>query len=819
MQSIEITKNEFRNIIQDQLNITNPVLLKSGVLGVLADYLTNIKYDIANYYNSLFREMNPSLARDFNSMLFHSSIYDTQLQFAKAASFDISIIIPEIFLKNIEFLEFSIPKNFKFQDDNNIDFMIMDRIDIKQSENQVTAFMYTDTAKKQLLVTVAPDPTKPGKNIYLVHYNNVKQMSRSYKKILVPSYNIGDTFKFNLNVSNYQNIKSITSWLNVHTNKNIQTVLMDKYSPSEIINVFKVQKMTNKFFKFKSNRLSLDLFLNIFDTSISFETGNGRIGKHLNANDEIIVCIEETLGKKGNFNNLSFILPDVQTAIHSKNGLIDLTKYPLNGVSIDGGKDGKNIQNVDEMKQEIFNKISYRKSLTSINDFEIFFETNGIRPFVDNKFLNGRNFVYIYNVLETKIQNNSVVLDSYSMNLEESFIATNPFYPVIHINGKDLVSPFYYKFLNTNETEMYIVNPKIYIELVADIMNTSIDSLIFSLNYDFNTNKSFFVLDQGAIDKLSYHFEMDDFSFTLDYANNFTWEVNSLFTDEYCIIKSPITTIKVKVKDQNNVIISRFANTAEHYQLISAQYAFKYYKKNVANAIPQVVDLSAISLGYLSNELRKILGEADKILHPYSNEETSILLKLPFVEETFSTLEFTTQYNILTDFFKIQEAKGLINFNTRVFQCFYNTLELDQKYNKSVYKKNDNVSQNLNKKISINIYIDKNYFDISTTFKTLNELRLNLELDVINFFQTKRGFQMRYFESELENLIYTKYNTDSDYPYIKNIDILEPSLFIVNDSDTIYYNIKDQLTFDELIDFCPPFFQFDLKDIDINITF
>ena len=819
MQSIEITKNEFRNIIQDQLNITNPVLLKSGVLGVLADYLTNIKYDIANYYNSLFREMNPSLARDFNSMLFHSSLYDTQLQFAKAAVFDISIIIPEIAIKNVEFLEFSIPENFKFRDDNNIDFMIMDRIDIKQSETQVTAFMYTNTAKKQLLVTLAPDPTKPGKNIYLVHYNNVKQMSRSYKKIVVPSYTIGDTFKFNLNVSNYQNIKSITSWLNVHTNNNIQTVLMDKYSPSEIINVFKVQKMTNKFFKFKSNRLSLDLFLNIFDTSVSFETGNGRIGKHLNTNDEILICIEETLGKKGNFNNLSFILPDVQTTIHSKSGLVDLTKYPLNGVSIDGGKNGKNIQTVDAMKQEIFNKISYRKSLTSVNDFEIFFETNGIRPFIDNKFLNGRNFVYAYNVLETKIQNNSVVLDSYSINLDESTIAANPFYPVLHRYGKDLVSPFYYKFLNTNETEMYIVNPKIYIDLVADVMNTSIDSLVFSLNYNFDTNKSSFVLDQGAIDNLSYHFETDDFSFTLDYANNFTWEVNSLFTDEFCIIKSPINTIKLKVKNQNDVIISRFANTTETYQLISAQYAFKYYRKNVAAAIPQIVDLSAISLGYLSNELRNILGQADKILHPYSNEETSVLLKLPFVEKTFSTLDFTTQYDILNDFFKIQEAKGLINFNTRVFQCFYNTLELDQKYNKAVYKKNANVSQNLNKKISINIYIDKNYFDISTTFKTLNELRLNLELDVINFFQTKRGFQMRYFESELENLIYTKYNTDSDYPYIKNIDILEPSLFIVNDSDTIYYNIKDQLTFDELIDFCPPFFQFDLKDININITF
>jgi hypothetical protein len=146
-------------------------------------------------------------------------------------------------------------------------------------------------------------------------------------------------------------------------------------------------------------------------------------------------------------------------------------------------------------------------------------------------------------------------------------------------------------------------------------------------------------------------------------------------------------------------------------------------------------------------------------------------------------------------------------------------LVLDPKYNISVYKKNNNIDMSLNKKITLNIYIDKNYFDISTTFKTLTELNLSLEIDVINFFKSKRGFQMRYFESELENLIYSKYNIDSDYPYIKNIEVLEPSVFIINDSDTIYYNIKEQLTFEDLLNFCPPFFQFDLQNININITF
>jgi len=819
MQSIEFTQTEFRNIIQDQLNITNPVLLKSGALGVIADYLANIKYDMANYYNTLFREMNPSLARDFNSMLFHSSIYDTQLQFAEPPKFNISIIIPEITIANVKNMIYTIPENFNFVDENNVNFIIMDKIEITQSSTQVTAYKYTKTSKIQLLVTIAPDPLRPGQNIFLVHYDNVLQLKRNWKKVIVPYYPIGDTFKFNMNVSTYKNIKSIRTWYNPNTSEKIQMDLLEKYDPDEVSTAFGMEEFSNKFFKFKSNRLSLDLFMNIFDNSISFETGDGRIGKYLNTNDEIIICVDETLGEEGNFNNLSFMLNDVETTIINDNGITDLTKYSLNGISIDGGKDGKNIQNSDEIKQDIFNKISYRKSLTSVNDFEIYFENNGIRPFIDNKFLNGQNFVFVYNTLETQIQNNSVILDSYSKNIEESIIATNPFYPKININGKELVSPFYYKFLNSNETEMYIVNPKIYINLIPDVLNTLENDLIFSLNYDFNTNKSYFMIDQGAESDFKYNFTFDNFAFTLDYANNFTWEVNSLFTDDYCILKEPNYEIKLEIQDSLNNVLNKFYNNDELYQLIPKQIAFKYYQKNSENYIPEIVDLSAISLGYLDNELRNILAEASEVLYPYSSEETSILLKLPFVDVTFSDLEFQTQYNLLNDFFKVQEINNLIDFNTRVFQCFYNTLELDPKYNVSVYKKNNNIDLSLNKKITLNIYIDKNYFDISTTFKTLSELNLSLEIDIINFFKSKRGFQMRYFESELENIIYSKYNIDSDYPYIKNVEVLEPSVFIINDSDTIYYNIKEQLTFEDLLDFCPPFFQFDLQNININLTF
>jgi len=821
MQTLELTQLEFRNIIQKKLNITNPVLLKSGALGVITEYLANIKYDMANYYSGLFREMNQSLARDFNSMLFHSSVYDTPLQYAKPSVFNVSFIIPEIAINNVKFLEFEIPKNFKFINEANIDFLIPDKIQIIQSANNVTAYAYNKHKRNQLFVTTAPDPIKPNKNIFLVHYDNVVQLKRTYKKVVVPNYPVGENFKFGINVSDYKNIKSISTWLNRHDKPRLQMDIVDDIDPNELHELMDIERFNNKFFKFKSNRLSMDLFMDIFNTNISFEAGDGRIGKHLATNDEIIICLEESLGESGNLNNLSFLLEDIQTKITSNLNAVDLTKMSINGISIDGGKDGSNIQSVEEMREDIFNKISYRQSLTSINDFEIYFSKNKIKPFVDCKFLDGQNFVYIYNALETKQQNNSVILDTYSYNMKESDIAKNPFYPEIVINGKKLVSPFYYKFLSTNETEMFLVNPKIYIDLSPDLSNNDNEELVFSLNYNFETNKSFFVLEQGAEADKSYIVNTDHFAFTLDFANNYTYEVNTLHTDEFCIVKYPIEDLSLTVKDINNNLGNKFYYNHGIYQLIPKQVAFKYYYRNETDfdTAGSVVDLDKISLGYLDNELREILTEADKILHPYANKETSYLLKLPFIEESFVHRDFTEQYTLLDEFFKVKEINNLVNFNTRVFQCFYNTIYLDSDYNNAVYKKDNNISHDLKKAVSAELHIDKKYFDISTQYETLSELKLSIEIDIINFFKRKRGFEMRYFESELENIIYQKYNTNSDYPYVKNIEIVEPSSFIINDSDTIYYKLKDNMDLDGILDFCPPFFQFDLQNINIHLTF
>jgi len=71
----QTTLKEWENIIRVKMKVTNPALLKSGALGVLTNYLAGIKYDALQFYSKTFQELNVGLAQDFNSMLYHSSIY------------------------------------------------------------------------------------------------------------------------------------------------------------------------------------------------------------------------------------------------------------------------------------------------------------------------------------------------------------------------------------------------------------------------------------------------------------------------------------------------------------------------------------------------------------------------------------------------------------------------------------------------------------------------------------------------------------------------------------------------------------------------
>lgn len=824
MKTFEVTQREFEELIQNNLNITNPILLKSGVLGILTNYFTNIKFDIQQYYSKIFREMNPGLAQDFNSLLFHSTIYKSDIKLATPAQFNVSFIVPEIAFDNLRYQIFNIDKNTTFKDTSGIDYMIPERIQITMSATRVQAFAFTNIDKRELSITRAPDPINEGSYIYLINYNGVLQQTKELRKIIVPYYNIGESFSFSQSIPNYTGLVSTNAWLNTSdTPASLDSISILDTNEIEIVKNY--PRFGMKYYKFGSSAYDLDLFLQIYNNSITFETGDGRTGMYLSANSEIILEIITTLGESGNLSNMQFLLSDVQTESISTTGDSRLYKSTLNGVSVIGGTDGNNIQSIEDIRRNIFNKMSFRNSLTSINDFELFFQKNDSLPFVDAKFLDARSFLFIFDVF--KDQNKSII-DTVSMNQTEEYISQNPFYPELEYAGKTFISPFYYKFLSNNETEAYIVNPSIPIRLAQD--NTLLTDVAFDnqigldIKYDFIKQKSFFTISYGARQDRIYKITTDNFDFQLDYANNFTWEVNTMFTDSFCIIKEPVTSLKVGIFDtEQNEIVRFFSSFESYYQLIPKQIIYKYFEQ-VEGADQLSVDTSNITLDYLDNQLRDLLVQVDVILDPFTRNEIVYLLRLPYIDKDyFNTANWEELFGLLDNFFTVNAAKDQIAYNTRVSQSFFNTVDIQPQYQDFLFKVNNNFQKN-NPKLSIilDVFIDKELFLLENRFDSIQDLELSIKLDIVSFFQKKVGFKIEYFESELENFIYEKYKETliSDY-YIKNIDIISPSMFIVNDSDTIFYNIKNDKnsTLNTILDFCPPFFHFDVDNIQLTIKY
>ena len=831
MVTFEQTRSKFEDIIRKNLNISNPALLKSGSLGIITDFLANIKYDTIQYYNKVFRELNIGLAQDFGSLLFHSSIYNTDIQLATPATFNINIVIPEIDISNIKYQKFRIHKNFEFKDSSGNDYLIPDEIEIIISKTKIQAFKYTSIDKKELTITRAPDPVNQGKFIYLVNYDNCLQVTRLFRKVIVPYYEIGNTFNISENIKDYRGLVEINAWWNnTGESANIEKL---KLTDSDFISsIFNYEKFNIKYYQFGSSKYDLDLFLKIYKNNLLFTSGNGIHGKYLPQNTEVILEIKTTLGEYGNLPNMSFVLENIDTEIILDNESSRLFQSNLDGVSMIGGTGGKNVADIEELRQNIFDKISFRNSLISTNDFETFFKYNGFRPFVDSKFLDAKSYIFIFNALIDKNTNN--VIDTISKNIDELIIAQKPLFPEINYNGKTMISPFYYKFLSTNETEAYIINPRIPIPLTQNDyekvsskkeVNEIVNHIGLELRYDFNRRKSYFTLAFGSDPDKTYKITTNNFSFQLDYANNFTWEVNTLFTDQYCIVKEPMENFKVKVIDRNSQTLATYSSFGTYYQLIYKQTMYKDYEPATEAELDSASQINTddIADAYLDNELRHLLIEADTILAPTSKAEVANIIRMPFIDKDyFMNSNWDEMYQMLDSFFNISSAREYLPFNVRVVQAFYNTMHIEDLYTKYIFKENNNLLvNNPELKIEAEVTIDKELFIISNAFKNIQDLILSLKIDFLAFFKQKIGFSVKYFESELETYIYEKYNiNNSNLNYLKNIEIISPKMFIVNDSDTIYYKMKnDDMELRQIIDFCPPFFHYDLNNIKINIKY
>jgi len=824
MISFETLLLKYEQIIQEQFKVKNPYLLKTGTLGTLINLFAHQELDILNYYNKLFQEMHPALAQDFNSMLFHANFYDVPVNFSQPARFSVYFQIPQINTEDVYFYEYLIPENTEFYDSNGYKYIIPDKIEIFQDSTRVKAYAYMKS-KGKIELNIIQSSVNNGV-VYLVEYNNILQYSRNFHSIIVPDYNFGESFYFDISVENYKKLYRMFAWVNLNS-EHIKIDDLKRFYSGDIANTFNIKPMKIKFFDFTSTKFDYDLFVDIKETLLSFKTGNGIKGFKLPPQSQIIVEVDLTEGENANTLNLNTNLNNVLVKKVTLDKKESFFKTNINLFSVTGGEGGQSFESVESIRKKILDTIRVRKSLLTESDFENAFVFNGIKPFVDAKFLNNNSIVFIFNPFKYKDK----TIQTLATNISEIDLATDPFYPVWTPNpenGKEFISPFYFKRKNENIVDAYIVIPRIKVPLYTSksydyvkIVDNEIDLYI---EYDFKTRKSYLKLNNTK-DSYTYKLVCNYFSHTFTYGENFTWEVDSVYTDKYCIIKEPLYNFEVHIYDEKGEYVMSWYNKekdSKFFQLKKKQEIYKYYKKQ---EIDLTLDEAAetVATEYLDNQLEEILSDVEQLYYPIQHDEIPTLLRVPFIDKDFfDSIDYNDFFQALDSYFQIEKKKEMIPLTVRVQQTFYNTYDYDSpmfsNFKKYIFKETTNDIETPKIPIVLNVTLDYGLFKVSNYTNTY-DFEFDLKIKLTEFLLKKEGFQVEFFESELENHLINVYmNKDYNKSLIKNIDIISPKKFIINDPDTIYFDIKEKLGFDYLMEFVPPYFYYDYDNISINLT-
>jgi len=839
--SYNSTLTEWENIIRVKLKVTNPILIKSGALGVLTNYLAGIKYDSLEFYSKVFQEMNVGLAQDFNSMLYHSTIYGTKLEFAVPSTLSSTIIVPEVTLGNVDELIYIIPRYATFNDSNGMNYIYISEIRLSVSNSGIYATAWNpQQGTKKLTITKAANPNLPQNYVYLIHNSDAQQYKRDFYTEMVPSYDVGDSFSFSIGIDSVLKLKEVNAWINTGDKLNdTQLLKLRQMDPEDIEGAefdgidAEIKKLNIKFYKFDSSVRDQDIFLELFENSLSFETGDGVHGAVLQSKSQLIIEVDTTEGSLGNVANSEYLLSNISVTEKYAGGLVDrVYNTTLNGLSTTGSTGGKNIEQIDGIRENIFNQITIRNSVITENDYERLFKYQDNKPFVDAKFLDARSFVFIFNV----IHDNDNIVKSTSINYKESNLISNPFYPIIDYGGYSLISPFYYKNNGVNTVDAYLVNPNIPFSLMPE-NNNSENILIGDYRVDIGLVYEFYSTQNGMSGKsyiqifgnpsgnYEYYFYcswLENGAYiVLNSANGFKYEISTMYTDPYCIVRENTTNIRMEVFDVGTTsdtrfsqnLVASFVDNGTYHQLIKKQSFYKYFQEITTPTPPNIIT-TRNTISYLDNEINNIMTTVNDIveINDTTNSET-YLLRLPFIDsEWFFSKDPSEMFDIFNSYFIVNYIEENINYNTQLVQSFHNTIDIPSLYYPYLFEETT-MSQIDNPKMSIELelFLDKDAFIVSK-YETMLDFEISAKIEIINYMKEKEGFSIDFFETDLEKHIYNLFN-----PMIKNIKVITPTMFRVNNSAVIYNLMQETLEFEDILNFTPPYFYYDYN-INLKIT-
>lgn len=811
-----LTTSEFmkleQNFISSELKVSNPTLLKTGILGALVNAITIIKSDNANFLNGLMKEVSPATAETYKSLFFHATVKNIDISFSTPATFALSFIIPEITLTNGQVLKYTIGREVQLEDENGYGFTLEDPIEIYVTNGMVRGRKYLPDKIEELDVYRVKHPLDVSQYIYLVN-TEVKQYDRKFKVVTIPELR-EDGYTFNMELPSIDNIYQINAWRRSGESLASSLVTDDfrTYKSEDLDVVYELIPLDIKYTKSLSNQTDNHIFVNFNDTSIVFTTGDGINGRKPKLNENIVIELKSTQGRYGNLPSTQFNVGDILVESLDVTGVTSSKVTTIKAVSVTGGSGGSNLESKSDIKRKLLN--TRGKYLGCIADIKNEFYLDSGEPYVDKKYFNSKHNIFVYNIIRDKA---SKIIPTTTKNITLAELEKNPFLPEMEYDGIPMISPFYYVNFK-NRINAYLILPEIKIDLISEPGTSQSVKLennpIMYLTYDWFERKTYIELRSVNINYKYYMTCNINQNIVFSAGNNFRVELNKTFLNSWCLLdgfeKSAynpdsaesinvpgyLNNITLTVKNEDVKVIKFLqANTTKYKQTILKQQHFYWYD----------VDMFDTTLS------------------------TCYVLNLPFIEKKFVTNDIVYAAQKFDSFFQVIDLHDRVNPNIEITQAFYNTIKIENIYRNYIFETTDVYVQPV---ISVNLELLVSSINLQRS-KWTNTT--DLETDMIwliqDYLNSLEGYQLEFNESKLEQLILNYFN--QYYNVIENVRLWNPAGPIrVRGSSEVYslfeenYGSSDlllteaelqtkvlkgdlpQLVQKQIIDFVPPYFSF-----------
>ena len=799
------TPEELNNFIaqdiQRRFEIKDSKLVTSGPLSILVNTMSNILFDAKQYYHFITRELNVATAQRFNSMLFHSTIYNYNIKLALPAHAEGYIAIPKPNINNNQEWRATIRRYTSIIIDN-IPFRIKDDINIKYSLQNGTEAIYNgEGVLRGLETSISIDAQNQEYILVKITSDMVEQVSRVVQKFIVPKYNEGENVSYDISFSNNDKLYSLKLFVNDYDNPELDLYQLE-YVPIDNILVHfpQLEMYEPRLFKFTSQSHEKVMFVNYYDDyqGFSLTLGNGVYGKKLNFNDEVIVVAEVSKGDAGNITESQGRLEKIDVAIIDTltNNTISTYQANYDFLMTSPARGGQNADDIETIRFNILKNFTERKSLITPLDYQKYFgDKYKLATAVSKQLDIGNNRVIVYK--EFRNPYDGSIIDSYTQHIPFIWYMNeivNDRY-IMQPESGEYFSPFVYIYLDQYFSAYYLKRD---IEVpLSRLRIVSENQLVPQLRIVWDPSIQKFKMVGAELSKT-----------TSSGTQYFEYLINCNYGGDYYLTHS--NNYEMEFYGQN-LVNGRFATEPVIFNVVkirdpqTGQFIHEY------SVIGGVEVMSHVQDHYIFfDKDQKQEDELNNIVQ--SDDHYKYILYCPYIHKsTFESLESERKdfVGYFLDFFKIRQAldEKIIPYNIHVNQTFPDTINVNLNLinDRDRYViENENIDDmtglpQLRANYGIDIEIRYNANELNISGLSISDLEVAIKLIVTDYLFKNEGIDVKIYRTDLIKEI------ENAFPKIINdVTINSPKTLVVQSFDKylssinapaspIEYTIKDIL--------------------------